>query len=262
MIKTSKIKKIVAFLMLMILCITNAQPIFAASGSGTYAGGQFASYMNTTDHPDTKYGVLIRFLVNTKTGEKMTVFCAEHDVDFATSTAYNGEYYTPTNSALKKACKIAYVGWYSKHGDYVVNGGMSNEIKKDYTYTQQYIWQTLGQSNASFTNATYQAEYEDYKREIDNTISNIEKRPSFDGSTITIQAGESKTITDEYGVFSKYESVNKTQDGITFKHNKGENSLTISVDENTNIENYNISDSTFKSWGLIREDTQDNDTMI
>ena len=262
MIKTSKIKKIVAFLMLMILCITNAQPIFAASGSGTYAGGQFASYMNTTDHPDTKYGVLIRFLVNTKTGEKMTVFCAEHDVDFATSTAYNGEYYTPTNSALKKACKIAYVGWYSKHGDYVVNGGMSNEIKKDYTYTQQYIWQTLGQSNASFTNSTYQAEYEDYKREIDNTISNIEKRPSFDGSTITIQAGESKTITDEYGVFSKYESVNKTQDGITFKHNKGDNSLTILVDENTNIENYNISDSTFKSWGLIREDTQDNDTMI
>ena len=54
MIKTSKFKKIVAFLMLMILCITNAQPIFAASGSGTYAGGQFASYMNTTDHPDTQ----------------------------------------------------------------------------------------------------------------------------------------------------------------------------------------------------------------
>ena len=262
MIKTSKFKKVIAFLMLMILCITNVQPIFAASGSGTYTGGQFASYMNTTDHPNTQYGVLIRFLVNTKTGEKKTVFCAEHDVDFATSVAYNGEYYTPTNSALKKACKIAYVGWYSKYGDYVVNGGMSNQAKKDYTYTQQYIWQTLGQSNASFTNSTYQAEYEDYKREIDNTISNIEKRPSFDGSTITIQAGESKTITDEYGVFSKYESVNKTQDGITFTHNKGDNFLTISVDENTNIENYNISDSTFKSWGLIREDTQDNDTMI
>lgn len=262
MIKTSKFKKIIAFLMLMILFITNAQPIFATSGSGRYAGGQFASYMNTTDHPNTQYGVLIRFLLDLDSGEKITVFCAEYDVEFATSTAYNGEYYTPTNSALKKACKIAYVGWYSKYGDYVVNGGMSNQVKKDYAYTQQYIWQTLGQSNASFTNSTYQAEYEDYKREIDNTISNIEKRPSFDGSSITIQAGESKTITDEYGVFSKYESVNKTQDGITFKHNKGENSLTISVDENTNLENYNISDSTFKSWGLIREDTQDNDTMI
>ena len=173
MIKTSKFKKIVAFLMLMILFITNAQPIFAASGSGRYAGGQFASYMNTTDHPNTQYGVLIRFLLDLNSGEKITVFCAEHDVEFATSTAYNGEYYTPTNSALKKACKIAYVGWYSKYGDYVVNGGMSNQVKKDYAYTQQYIWQTLGQSNASFTNSTYQAEYEDYKREIDNTISNI-----------------------------------------------------------------------------------------
>ena len=43
MIKTSKFKKIIAFLMLMILFITNAQPIFAASGNGRYAGGQFAS---------------------------------------------------------------------------------------------------------------------------------------------------------------------------------------------------------------------------
>ena len=90
----------------------------------------------------------------------------------------------------------------------------------------------------------------------------MERRPSFDGATITVQAGESKTISDDNGVFSKYESVNNTQDGITFRHNKGENTLTISVDENTTLENYNISDSTFKSWGLIREDTQDNDTMI
>ena len=63
MIKTSKFKKIIAFLMLIVLFITNAQPIFAASGSGRYAGGQFASYMNTTDHPNTQYGVLIRFFL-------------------------------------------------------------------------------------------------------------------------------------------------------------------------------------------------------
>ena len=266
MIKTSKFKKIIAFLMLMILFITNAKPIFAASGTGTWAVGQYGSNMKTTDNANSAYGVLIRYLVNTSTGEKKTVFCAEHGIDFATSVAYNGEYYTPTNSTIRKACKIAYVGWYSKHGDYVVDGGILADsmvdVKKQYIYTQQYIWETLGQSSATFLNSTYQSEYESYKREIDNSIANIEQRPSFDGSTITIQAGTSKTITDEYGVFSKYESVNRTQDGITFIHNKGENTLTISVDENTNLENYNISDSTFKSWGLIREDTQDNDTMV
>ena len=69
------------------------------------------------------------------------------------------------------------------------------------------------------------------KNNIENQIADMEKRPSFDGATITVQAGESKTISDDYGVFSKYESVNRTQDGITFTHNKGENTLTISVDE-------------------------------
>ncbi len=266
MIKTSKFKKIMAFLMLIIVFLSTAQPIFAASGTGTWAGGQYASYMKTTDHPDAQYGVLIRFLVNTSTGEKRTVFCAEHDVNFATSVAYNGEYYTPTDSTLRKACKIAYIGWYSKHGDYVVDGGIASsdmvDVKKEYIYTQQYIWEVLGQSNATFLNSTYQAEYESYKNQIENEMADIERRPSFDGTTITIQAGESKTISDSNGVFSKYESVNRTQDGITFVHNKGENTLTISVDENTNLENYRISDDTCKSWGLIREDTQDNDTMV
>lgn len=94
MIKTSKFKKIIAFLMLMILFITNAQPIFAASGTGTWAGGQYGSNMKTTDNANSAYGVLIRYLVNTSTGEKKTVFCAEHGIDFKTSVAYNGEYHT------------------------------------------------------------------------------------------------------------------------------------------------------------------------
>ena len=266
MIKTSKLKKVIAIFMLIALFISNVQPIFAASGSGTWSGGQFASYMKTTDNANSEYGVLIRNMINTSTGERRTVFCAEHGVDFTTSTAYNGQYYTPTNPTIRKACKVAYLGWYSKHGNYVVDGGIAAPdmmgVKQDYVFTQQYIWEILGQSSARFVNSTYQADYVNFKNNIENQIAEIERRPSFDGTTITIQAGESKTINDEYGVFAKYESVNKTQDGITFTHNKGENSLTISVDENTNLENYNISDSTFKSWGLVKEDTQDHDTMI
>ena len=266
MIKTSKYKRIIAFLMLITIFLTNAQPIFAASGKGRWTGGQFASYMKTTDNANSEYGMLIRNMTNLDTNEKRTVFCAEHGVDFTTSASYEGQYYTPTNSTIRKACKVAYLGWYSKHGDYVVDGGIAAPdmmgVKQDYVFTQQYIWEILGQSSARFLNSTYQADYVNFKNNIENQIAEIERRPSFDSTTITIQAGESKTITDEYGVFAKYESVNRTQDGITFTHNKGDNSLTISVDENTNLENYNISDSTFKSWGLIREDTQDHDTMI
>ncbi len=74
MIKTSKFKKIVAFLMLMILFITNATPIFAASGSGRYAGGQYASYMKTTDNANTQYGIIIRYLIDLNTMEKKKAY--------------------------------------------------------------------------------------------------------------------------------------------------------------------------------------------
>ena len=38
--------------------------------------------------------------------------------------------------------------------------------------------------------------------------------------------------------------------------------MTIYVDENTNLENYRISDSTFREWGMIKNGTEDNDTMV
>ena len=38
--------------------------------------------------------------------------------------------------------------------------------------------------------------------------------------------------------------------------------MTISVDENTNLENYRISDSTFREWGMIKNGTEDTDTMV
>ena len=38
--------------------------------------------------------------------------------------------------------------------------------------------------------------------------------------------------------------------------------MTISVDENTNLENYRISDNTFREWGMIKNGTEDNDTMV
>lgn len=64
------------------------------------------------------------------------------------------------------------------------------DVKKAYVYTQQYIWETLGQSSATFVNSTYQTEYQAFKERIDNEINQISARPSFNGKTITITAGE------------------------------------------------------------------------
>lgn len=264
--KTKKLNKIIAIIMLFFTLFSVVQPVFAASGSGKWSGGQYASGMKTTDNANGTTGVLIRRLNNLNTGERRTVFCAEHGIDFKTGASYNGVYYTPTNSNIRKACKVAYLGWYKNNGGYTVDGGILASdmkwVKWDYVFTQQYIWEILGQSNATFIKADEQQGYIDFKNRINNEIADIEKRPSFNGTTITIQAGESKTITDSNGVLAEYGTIDKTKDGVRFVHQNGSNSMTISVDENTNLENYRVSDSTFREWGMIKNGTEDNDTMV
>ena len=264
--KVKKSNKMLATMMLILIIFSVIQPVFAASGSGTWSGGQYASGMKTTDNAGGTTGVLIRRLNNLNTGERRTVFCAEHGIDFKTGASYNGVYYTPTNSNIRKACKVAYLGWYKNNGDYTVDGGILASdmkwVKWDYVFTQQYIWEILGQSNATFINADEQQGYVDFKNRINNEIASIERRPSFNGNTITIQAGETKTINDSNGVLAEYGTIDNTKDGIRFVHQNGSNSMTISVDENTNLENYRISDNTFREWGMIKNGTEDNDTMV
>lgn len=264
--KIKKVNKKLAVIMLILTLFSVMQPVFAASGNGKWTGGQYASGMKTTDNASGTTGVLIRRLNNLNTGEKRTVFCAEHGLDFKTGATYNGIYYTPTDSKIRKACKVAYLGWYKNNGGYTVDGGILASdmkwVKWDYVFTQQYIWEILGQSNATFINSDEQQGYIDFKNRIDSEIANIEKRPSFNGKTITIDAGETKTITDSNGVLTEYGAIDNTKDGIRFVHEKGSNSMTISVNENTNLENYRISDNTFREWGMIKNGTEDNDTMV
>ena len=261
-----KANKILAIIMLFLILFSVIQPVFAASGSGRWVGGQYASGMETTDNASGTTGVLIRRLNNLGTGEKRTVFCAEHGIDFRTDASYNGVYYTPTDSSIRKACKVAYLGWYKNNGGYTVDGGiLANDmkwVKWDYVFTQQYIWEILGQSNATFIKADEQQGYIDFKNRINNELARIETRPSFNGTTITIQAGESKIITDSNGVLAEYGAIDNIKDGIRFIHQNGSNSMTISVDENTSLENYRVSDSTFREWGMLKNGTEDNDTMV
>ena len=265
--RTIKInKKIIAILLLLMILVSNISPVLAVSGSGSFVGGQYASNMLTTDHSAGSTGVLIRRLINNTTGEKYTVFCAEHGVDFKTGSIYNGQYYTPTDATIKKACKIAYLGWYKDNGGYVVDGGILGSsmvnVKKAYVYTQQYIWETLGQSSATFQNSTYQAEYVAFKNSINSQINEMQKRPSFDGDTIEIEAGETKTLTDSNGVLKDYASIDNSKNNVRFQHTYGQNTLTISVSDNCETESLFISDDTFQNWGMVKEASKDQDTNI
>ena len=254
-------QKIIAIIMLLCISLGITQPIMAASGTGRYTGGQFASYIRTAESSG-EYGVLIRFILDLDTNERKTAFCTEYGVAFDTGPIYNGSYFTPTNPDMKHACKIAYFGWYSNYGDYIVNGGMSNDAKKDYAFTQVMIWEYLGQNSGTFLSSTNQNEYNDFKANINAKISAISQRPSFNATSIDLDVGDTKVLTDTNNVLKDYQSIDKIDNGIRFQHTYGENTLTITATDSCDVENYTVYNSTAISWGLIKADSVDHDTTL
>ena len=261
-------KKVVGFLVLMIILIGTIEPVVFAvssSGIGKWVSGQWDSNIYTTDNQEN-VGILLRRLVNYTTGEKLTVFCAELGVISPTGTIEEATHSIPSNDKLKKACKIAYFGWYEKYGNYVINGGILAESmearKMDYVYTQNYIWEALGQTNATFIDSNIQKEYVKFKNEVDSKMAKMRMQPSFVSDTITLECGETKILTDSNKVLADYVSFDKTIDGIRISHKKGQNTLSISIDEKCNKETYRITESTMKNWGIIKEATADKDTTV
>lgn len=90
----------------------------------------------------------------------------------------------------------------------------------------------------------------------------MQTKPSFSGNTVTVDAGSSITLTDTNGVLADYTSVDKTVDGIRVQHNKGENTMIITISDDCSKESYRISDAMMKQWGCLKDGTQDYDTTF
>ena len=157
-------------------------------------------------------------------------------------------------------------GWYNKYGNWAMNGGImsadNREKLLDYVFTQQYVWESMGQSDAKFVDASIQSQYESFKTKIDNQIANMQKQPSFVYSTINVDVGTSTVLTDTNNVLKDFVSFDKNIDGVRIQHNIGENTMTVSVDKNCTNENLKITEDKMKSWGIIKEETADNDTTV
>lgn len=157
-------------------------------------------------------------------------------------------------------------GWYNKYGNWAMNGGImsadNREKLLDYVFTQQYVWESMGQSDAKFVDASIQSQYESFKTKIDNQIANMQKQPSLVYSTINVDVGTSTVLTDTNNVLKDFVSFDKNIDGVRIQHNIGENTMTIIVDKNYTKENLKITEDKMKSWGIIKEETVDNDTTV
>lgn len=119
-----------------------------------------------------------------------------------------------------------------------------------------------GQSSATFVNSSTQNEYVAFKNDIINKINSMQTKPSFSDSTVTVEVGQTTTLTDSNGVLAQYASIDKTINGIRFLHNYGENTIAITVNEDCTIEDYRITDTMMEEWGLIKEQTRNYDTTL
>lgn len=185
-------------------------------------------------------------------------------MDSTTGTIETGSHSVPTNAKVLEACKVAYLGWYSKYGDYVIDGGIlaesKNSRKMDYVFTQQLIWEKLGQSSATFINSSHQSQYNLFKADINAKLTNMKKQPEF--GTVTVEVGETKIVTDSNGVLNQYPSFDKSVDGIRIVHTNGENTLSITINEDCEKEKYVFTEATMKNWGIIKENTENRDTTV
>lgn len=255
-------KKFILILMIILLLTGNIPKVFAISGTDTWTSEQYNSSIRTTDYSETsQYGMFMRSLISKSTGEKITVFCAEHGVNFITGETYEGQYYNPTDLITKEACKVAYFGWYQKHGKYSDFNTLFKN-KYDYVFTQQYLWEVTGQSTATFRDESVQLQYVAFKNEIRSKIEEIKRQPSFTGNLITLDVGQTVTLTDSNNSLKDYETINRTINGLTITHNYGENSMLISVNSDCLEEEIYLTDTVMKSLGLIKRDTADYDTTV
>ena len=147
-----------------------------------------------------------------------------------------------------------------------MNGGIMSESNRekllDYVFTQQYIWESMKQSDATFVDSDIQKQYVEFKKEIDEKISKMEKVPSFDSTTQKVLFGQTTILKDKNKVLKDYKSIDKTVDGIRFKHTQGENTLEITVNQNCTLNKFAFDDSDALDWGLYKDGTEDNDTSV
>jgi len=141
-------------------------------------------------------------------------FCVEHGSPLS-GGANTG--YTPfpaTSSTELHYALIAYFGYHTQVS--TVNEYM----------TQLMIWEAQGIQPTSISGAFSMEQYNAFKNAVNSRISDFHKRPSFNGQTITLNVGESVTLTDTNGIFSLYEQTGNTA-GVTVS--KSGNRVTLTA---------------------------------
>lgn len=245
-------KKFSVCLLSLMMLFTN----MATVNANDYSGTLYVAQNDTGLHyvgGSSKYGILSRKVHIGNWADAKTVFCIEHGKELATGTYVGASYSSNMSVDLQQATRIAYLGWYSKYGDVLLESGNIGTLKYDYAFTQMMIWESQG-TGSTFTDSSIQARYESFKADINNQIAQRSKLPSFHNGSVEMNAGDTLTLTDTNGVLSGFNSCDGTLDGLRFEHTKGSNELKITVSENCNTENFYLTDAKCRQIGLYKHE--------
>lgn len=163
-----------------------------------------------------------------KMGDEV-VFCIQPHQLISTADPYEVVYTKPnyiSNAELRKISLAVYYGMEYHSGD------------KWYATTQGLIWHYLGESWSScivdFKDGTTN---ETMMTELNNLVNSHTKKPSFDGSTLSISPGETITVTDINGMLDRF-TVTESIDGVSIT--KTGNTLTITAASTASKGTYNV----------------------
>lgn len=201
-------------------------------------------------------------------GKTYIVFCAQYGKTSPNGSSYEfgKDFKTYVNNygdTYKQIAKYISFGYTMQYGD----GLPSTKAEKIAACcTQQYVWETLGVNpTRSSWDSTYMSDslYKSWLKDTEDLIDiYYNKKPSFNKTTKEINLGSSTTLTDSNGVFKYYPSFNKTVDKVTFKHTKGENTLSISVAEDCTKHDVSFNSAAYKIFmGLPNGDAYNADEM-
>ncbi|MCD7839009.1 MAG: Cys-Gln thioester bond-forming surface protein [Erysipelotrichaceae bacterium] len=178
-------------------------------------------------------------------------FCVQHGASLE-SGEHNGtstSVSSSTTTDYKNLARLAYLAYYYD-SDNLKNRSVNNEL---YAMTQELIWQYLGQDSSSYTLGT---NYSSWKSNIMDQFNKWDTYPSFNSSTLTLDLGETKTLTDSNGVLQYYETFSYTKNGVTFKHTKGSNTMTVSVSSSCTSSTVSLTESNAKSNGISKYENE------
>ncbi|WP_245301029.1 MSCRAMM family protein [[Clostridium] innocuum] len=101
----------------------------------------------------------------------------------------------------------------------------TNQSKWNYAVGQLMVWEYLGYKPTAHNVPNY----EKRKAEVNASIANMSKKPSFSGKKIILNIGESKTLTDTNGVLSDFKGKESVPKGISVKRNGNKLTVTAST---------------------------------